>query len=68
MLYRQMLPYIQLSWIEKDFIEQNRLKQYFGEIKSNSQDYKQDGSGLQFINFDFMTGGQEIKVPILVDF
>ena len=31
------------------------------------QDYK-DGSRLQFIKFDFVTGGQEIKVTILVDF
>ena len=31
------------------------------------QDCK-DGSGLQFINFDFVAGGQEIKVSILVEF
>ena len=31
------------------------------------QEYK-DGSGLQFINFDFVTGGQEIQVFILVEF
>ena len=29
------------------------------------QDYK-DGSGLQFIKFDFTTGGQKIKTAILV--
>ena len=27
-----------------------------------------DGSGLQFINFDFMTGDQEIKDSILLEF
>ena len=31
------------------------------------QDYK-DGSGLRFVKFDFVTGDQEIKVFILVDF
>ena len=31
------------------------------------QDCK-DGSGLQFINFDLVTGGQEIKVSIGVEF
>ena len=31
------------------------------------QDYK-DESRIQFINFDFVTGGQEIKVSILVEF
>ena len=31
------------------------------------QDYK-DGSGLQFINFDFLTGGREIKIVILVEY
>ena len=31
------------------------------------QDCK-DGSGLQFIKFDFETGGQEIKLSILVEF
>ena len=31
------------------------------------QHYKDD-SGLQFINFDFVAGGQEIKVSILVEF
>ena len=31
------------------------------------QDYK-DESGLQFINFDFVTGDQEIKLSILMDF
>ena len=31
------------------------------------QDCK-DGSGLQFIRFDFMTGGQGIKIAILVAF
>ena len=31
------------------------------------QDCK-DGSVLQFINFDFETGGQEIKLSILVEF
>ena len=31
------------------------------------QDYK-DGTGLQLINFNFVTGGQEINVFILVKF
>ena len=30
-------------------------------------DYK-DRNGLQFINFDFVTGGQQIKVAIPVEF
>ena len=32
---------------------------------ADTSDYK-DRSGLQFIKFDFVTGGQEIKIVILV--
>ena len=45
-------------------VHKSKQKPQFGE---NVRDYK-DGSGLQFINFDFVTGGQEIKVPILLKF
>ena len=31
------------------------------------QDFK-DGSGLQLIKFDFVTGAQEIKLAVLVEF
>ena len=33
-------------------------------MEKKEQNYK-DGSGLQFINFDFVTGDQEIKVLFL---
>ena len=49
--------------IDKRF-HRAKQKRYSGE---QLQDYK-DGSGLQFIKFDFMTGGQEIKIAILVEF
>ena len=51
----------------------NKLKERFYRAKQKQQfgkkmqDYK-DGSGSQFINFDFVTGGQEIIVSIQVDF
>ena len=47
---------IQLNWTKRFYkAKQNRG---FGE---KVQDCK-DGSGLQFINFDLVTGSQEIKV------
>ena len=58
MLYRQMPTNIALNGV-KSFYEAKQ-RQQFGE---KAQDYK-DGSGLQFINFDSVTGGQEIKVSI----
>ena len=42
-----------------------KQKQYSLEIKL---DYKRDWSALQFIKFDFMTDGQEIKIAIHVEF
>ena len=36
-------------------------------LNNLDQDCK-DGSGLQFIKFDVVTGDQEIKVSILVEF
>ena len=44
-------------------MEQNRSS----SLEKKRQDYK-DGSGLQFINFDLVTGGQNITVSILVKF
>ena len=35
--------------------------------KKYSRDYK-DGSGLLFLKFDFVAGGQEIKIALLVEF
>ena len=56
MLYRQMPLNIQINWIKiKDSLEQN---------KSSTLKHKgKDGSGLQF---DFATGGQEIKISIIL--
>ena len=55
MLYRQMPPNIQLNWLKRCYgAKQEKI---FGE---KGQDYK-DGSGLQFVNFDFVTGDQEIS-------
>ena len=58
MLYRQMPSNIQLNCIIRFF----RAKH-----KDKVQDCK-DKSGLQFIKFDFVTGGQGIKLAILVKF
>ena len=54
-----MRPNIQLNWI-KDSIEQNSSLEKKCKIT--------DGSGLQFIDFDFVAGGQEIKLSILLKF
>ena len=62
MLYRQIPPNIQLNWIKRFYGA--KQKQWFG---GKVQDYK-DESGLQSINFDFVTGGQEIKVFIVLKF
>ena len=62
MLYRQMSPNIQLNRIKRFY--RAKQKQLFGDKEQN---YK-DGSGLQFIDFDFVTGGQEIKASILEEF
>ena len=62
MLYRQMPPNIQLNWIKRFYTA--KQKQCFGD---KAQDCK-DGSGLQFIKFDSVTGGQETKLSILVEF
>ena len=59
MLYSQMSPNVQQNWI-KNSIVQNR------KTAINKVHYK-DGSGLQFIKFDFLTGGQEIKVSMFVE-
>ena len=44
-------------------MEQNRSS----SLEKKRQDNK-DGSGLLSINFDLVTGGQEIEVSILVKF
>ena len=49
-----------MKFDKKNSTEQNRSSGFEKKVR----DYK-DGSGLQFINFDFMTGGQEIKIAIL---
>ena len=44
---------------------------YFHVMPPNIGDKMQgcmDGSGLKLIKFDFLTGGQEIKIAILVNF
>ena len=62
MSHHQKPPDIQRNWIKRFY----RAKQKKWFVKK-VQDYK-DGSGLQFIDFDFAMGGQEIKVSILVKF
>ena len=57
-----MPPNKHLYWIKRFY--RAKQKQKLGE---KVQDYK-DGSGLQFIDFDFVTGDQEIKIAILVEF
>ena len=57
-----MSPNIQINWI-KDSKEQ-KLYTNLGE---EEQDY-QDGSGLQFIKFHFVTRCQEIRSSIPVKF
>ena len=61
MLCRQMPPNIQLNWIKRFY--RAKQKQQF---RDKVQDCK-DGSGLQFIKFNFMAGSQEIKTAILVE-
>ena len=56
-----MASNIQLNWIKDYRANQN---QHFGDKVR----YYKDGSGSQFINFDFMSGGQEITVAIRVEF
>ena len=53
---RQMPSNIQLNLITEILLS-----------KTEMQDYK-DGSGLKFIKFNFVTGSQEIKIAILVEF
>ena len=62
MLYRQISPNIPLNGIKRFYGA--KQKQQFGEERQDNK----DGSGLQFINFDLVTGGQEIEVSILVKF
>ena len=62
MLYHQMQPNKQLICI-KSFYRAKQKKKF----KEKAQDYK-DGSGIQFINFYFVTGDQEINVSIPVEF
>ena len=59
MLYRQIPPNIQLNWIK--IFYRAKQKQEIGE---KVQEYK-DGSGLQFIKFDLVTGGQQIVILTL---
>ena len=58
--YCQMPPNIQIHWI-KTFYREKKNKYSGKEV----QDYK-DGSGLQFIKFEFVTGCQEIKIAVIV--
>ena len=63
-LYKQGVAVTQGSTVYnligyQDYIEQN--EQW---VEDKMQDYK-NRSGLQFIKFDFVTGGQEIKIAIL---
>ena len=53
---------MQLNWIKRFY----RVKQKprFGDKVQESK----DGSGLQFINFDFITCGKEIKDSIPIEF
>ncbi len=51
-----------MNWIER--LHGAKYNKHFVD---EAQDYK-DGSGLQLTNFDFMTGRQEIKRSILVNF
>ena len=53
--------HMELNRIKK--ILQRKTEQVVGD---KVQDCK-DGSGLQFIKFDFVTSGQEIKLAILVE-
>ena len=59
----QMLPSKQMIWIKKNSVERNRSNRL--EIRCGITGAK---NGLQFINFDFSTSLQEIKVYILVEF
>ena len=62
MLFQQAPPSIPLNWIKRFYAE--KLKQQFGD---KVQDCK-DGSGVQFIKFNFTTGDQEIKIASRVEF
>ena len=55
MIFHQMPPNTQFNCINRFY--RVKQKQLFG---NKVKDCK-DGSGLQFIKFDFVTGGQEIK-------
>ena len=55
-----MPPNIPLYWIKRFF--RAKQKPLFG---NKVRDYK-DGSGLQFIKFDFVTGGEETEIAIRV--
>ena len=62
MLYRLMPPYVQRYWVKRCYI--SKQKQQFGDKVQNCK----DGSGLQVMNFFFVTGGQEIKIDNRVKF
>ena len=61
--YKLNFNILNVSYWTKRFY---RAKQTSNLEKKCRADYK-DGSGLQFINFVFATGGQEIEVSTLVE-
>ena len=69
-----MFTYINFHVISPNattYIQRNWIKRFYRAHKSSSlekkvQNYK-DESGMHFINFDFMSRGQEIKVSIVVE-
>ena len=62
MLCHQIPPNLQLNWIKRFY--RAKQKQWF---RDKVEDYT-DESGLHFIKFDFVTGGQEIKIIMRVEF
>ena len=59
MLCCQIPPNLQLNWILKDSTEQNKSS-------SLREKYRITSIGWKWLLFDFVTGGQEIKIPLLV--
>ena len=60
-------PYFYVHWKEATKYTTKLDKEILQSKTLQVQDYK-DGSELQFIKFDFVTGGQEIKIAIPVQF
>ena len=57
MAYHQLPPNTQLNRIKRFY--RGKQKQQFGDKVQDCH----DGSRLQFIKFDFMAGGHQIKLP-----